>query len=143
MISLDRWQPHSLNPVVRDVRTARPAGRIIVNSHGHIRPGQDCSTRYGAAITLNRILELSPGLLRRALIRPYSPTPHPGCALRRHGWPRNRTRHHPSHRPRLAGPESAKPPPRETVNDTGESLYTCTRAFLPSRINEKVASPGR
>ena len=54
------WQPHSLNPVVRDVRTARPAGRIIVNSHGHIRPGQDCSTRYGAAITLNRILELSP-----------------------------------------------------------------------------------
>lgn len=54
------WQPHRSNPVVRDVRRARPAGRVIVNSNEHIRPGQDCSTRYGAAITLNRILELSP-----------------------------------------------------------------------------------
>ena len=53
------WVPHPMNPVVSDVRTARPAGRILVRDGHLIRPGQDSSDGYGCAITLNRIEELS------------------------------------------------------------------------------------
>ena len=49
------WRSHPANPVVADVRSARPAGRIF-RSHGHlIRPSQDCSRGYGRAVVLNRI----------------------------------------------------------------------------------------
>lgn len=53
------WVPHPMNPVVADVRTARPAGRIFVRNGHLIRPGQDSSLGYGYAITLNHIQELS------------------------------------------------------------------------------------
>ncbi len=49
------WTPHPLNPVVIDVRSARPAGRIFLDDGALIRPAQDCSVRYGYAMTLNRI----------------------------------------------------------------------------------------
>jgi hypothetical protein len=49
------WRPHPLNPVVRDVRRARPAGRLFWDAGRLIRPAQDCSLRYGRAITLNRV----------------------------------------------------------------------------------------
>jgi hypothetical protein len=49
------WRPHPLNPVVRDVRRARPAGRLFWDAGRLIRPAQDCSVRYGRAITLNRV----------------------------------------------------------------------------------------
>jgi CelD/BcsL family acetyltransferase involved in cellulose biosynthesis len=49
------WAPHPENPIVSDVRSARPAGRIF-HHHGHlIRPAQDCSRGYGTAVVLNRI----------------------------------------------------------------------------------------
>lgn len=53
------WQPHPGNPIVCDVRRARPAGALFVEAGVLIRPGQDCSTRYGCAITLNRVEVLS------------------------------------------------------------------------------------
>ena len=57
---LGPWTPHRDNPIKSDVRSARPAGRIFEN-HGHFyRPAQDCSTRYGSAVTINRILQLNP-----------------------------------------------------------------------------------
>jgi hypothetical protein len=49
------WIRHSLNPVVSDVRTARPAGRIFERDGMLVRPGQDSSTEYGRAVVLNRI----------------------------------------------------------------------------------------
>jgi len=54
------WTPHPLNPVVSDVRSARPAGNIFRKDGGFIRPSQDCSHRYGYAINFNRILKLTP-----------------------------------------------------------------------------------
>lgn len=53
------WVPHPMNPIVSDVRAARPAGRIFRRDRQLIRPGQDSSQGYGHAITLNRIEELS------------------------------------------------------------------------------------
>jgi len=53
------WTSHWLNPVVSDVRSARPAGRIFERDGMLIRPGQDSSRGYGRAVVLNRIDVLS------------------------------------------------------------------------------------
>ena len=52
---LGGWKPHPMNPVVRDASRARPAGAIFADNGGLIRPGQDCSRRYGHAIQFCRI----------------------------------------------------------------------------------------
>ena len=53
------WTPHPMNPVVSDVRSARPAGRIFRRDGGLVRPSQDSSLRYGYALNLNRITKLT------------------------------------------------------------------------------------
>lgn len=53
------WRPHPLNPVVSDVRRARPAGRLFFDRGELIRPGQDSSGAYGQRICLNRVKVLS------------------------------------------------------------------------------------
>jgi hypothetical protein len=53
------WEPHPMNPVVSDVRSARPAGRIFRHRGHLIRPSQDCSRRYGHALVFNRVDVLS------------------------------------------------------------------------------------
>ena len=58
--SLDgKWRPHPQNPIVTDPGTARPAGRLFRRGGVLIRPGQDCSRRYGEAVVLNRVDALS------------------------------------------------------------------------------------
>ena len=52
-------RPHPLNPIVRDIHSARPAGRIFRQDEKLIRPAQDNSRRYGYAIKFNRIVKLS------------------------------------------------------------------------------------
>lgn len=52
---VDEWRPHPLNPVVTDVRRARPAGRIFRENGRLMRPAQDCSHRYGYGIRLMEI----------------------------------------------------------------------------------------
>ncbi|HEX5883131.1 MAG TPA: hypothetical protein VFY67_01165 [Pyrinomonadaceae bacterium] len=54
------WRPHARNPVVSDVRSARPAGRLFWSKDSLYRPGQDSSRRYGYATTINRITKLTP-----------------------------------------------------------------------------------
>jgi hypothetical protein len=54
------WTPHPGNPVVSDVRRARPAGRLFEHEGRLLRPSQDCALRYGHAIWLNEVLVLSP-----------------------------------------------------------------------------------
>lgn len=56
---LGMWQPHPKNPIVSDVRRARPAGALFWEDGQLLRPAQDCSVRYGRAIVLNRVEELS------------------------------------------------------------------------------------
>ncbi len=55
----DNWSSHPMNPVVTDVRKARPAGGIFVSDGIIYRPGQDCAERYGRAFSFNRITKLS------------------------------------------------------------------------------------
>lgn len=54
----DQWLPHPQNPVVRDIRSARPAGRIFQRAGKVIRPSQDSSRRYGYSLNFNRIVKL-------------------------------------------------------------------------------------
>jgi hypothetical protein len=58
------WRPHASNPVVSDVRCARPAGAIQRWGTRIVRPGQDCSRRYGGAISFREIDVLSPTAYR-------------------------------------------------------------------------------
>lgn len=53
------WEPHRSNPVVSDVRFARPAGSFFSHNGSLIRPAQDCATRYGNAVRFLRVEELS------------------------------------------------------------------------------------
>ena len=53
------WTPHPANPVICDVRSARPAGRLFTRDGALLRPAQDCSERYGHATVFNRIELLS------------------------------------------------------------------------------------
>jgi hypothetical protein len=53
------WIPHPLNPIVSDVRKARPAGKIFMIDGKILRPSQDCSKIYGWGFDLNEILQLS------------------------------------------------------------------------------------
>ena len=57
---LGDWQPHPRNPVRSDVRCARPAGSLYWRDGTLYRPGKICVPRYGAGVTLNRVLRLSP-----------------------------------------------------------------------------------
>lgn len=54
------WTPHPANPVVVDVRCARPAGPFFEADGQLIRPAQDCSTGYGDRLTLRRVVTLTP-----------------------------------------------------------------------------------
>jgi len=53
------WKPHPRNPIVSDVRSARPAGRLFWSNNTLYRPSQDSSIRYGYATTLSRVTKLS------------------------------------------------------------------------------------
>lgn len=67
------WVPHPWNPVVSDVRSARPAGRIFAHEGAWIRPSQDCSRRYGYATVFNRIEELTTRVYRESPIARVGP----------------------------------------------------------------------
>jgi hypothetical protein len=53
------WTSHPRNPIVSDVCRARPAGALFFEGGKLIRPGQDCSLRYGYALTFNEVEILS------------------------------------------------------------------------------------
>jgi len=55
----DSWTSHPLNPIVTDVRRARPAGPIYERDGKLYRPSQDCSVRYGYGLRINQITALT------------------------------------------------------------------------------------
>ncbi len=53
------WKAHPLNPIVSDVKSSRPAGRIFRMHDKLYRPSQDCTVRYGHSLVFNEILQLT------------------------------------------------------------------------------------
>lgn len=70
---LGPWIPHPRNPVVSDVRSARPGGRLFLSGGCWVRPSQDGGRRYGGAIVLNRIDQLSPTAYKETTIDRIDP----------------------------------------------------------------------
>lgn len=56
---LGPWTPHPSNPVLSDVRRARPAGKLFIENGKLIRPSQDCGKAYGYALNFSEILTLT------------------------------------------------------------------------------------
>ncbi len=54
----NNWQSHPKNPVISDVRRARPAGRLFFKNEKLYRPSQDSSCTYGYAININEVVNL-------------------------------------------------------------------------------------
>ena len=54
------WRPHPLNPVRRDLSSARPGGTPRVIGGQVVLPVQDCSRTYGGAIRPLRFTTLTP-----------------------------------------------------------------------------------
>jgi hypothetical protein len=50
-----KWKPHPKNPIISDVRRARPAGRLFRHEGILYRPSQDSSGWYGRALNLNEV----------------------------------------------------------------------------------------
>ncbi len=54
------WSLHPCNPVSTSVRSCRSAGHLFWRNGRLFRPTQDCSIRYGYAITVNEVTRLTP-----------------------------------------------------------------------------------
>ena len=55
----DRWIRHEKNPIVSDVRQARPAGKIFSINSKIYRPSQNGSNYYGYGISINQIEKIN------------------------------------------------------------------------------------
>lgn len=67
------WHEHRANPLKTDVRSSRPAGTPFLREGELYRPSQDCSRTYGGAITINRVMELTPDSFREEAVRVIRP----------------------------------------------------------------------
>lgn len=54
------WHPHPLNPVVVDAHAARPAGALWQADGALYRPAQDCAHGFGSALSIRRVVALTP-----------------------------------------------------------------------------------
>lgn len=63
------WTPHALNPIVSDVRSSRPAGRIFEQGVKLYRPAQDSGKRYGHRIKIQEIKKLTETSFEEVTVR--------------------------------------------------------------------------
>jgi hypothetical protein len=77
---LGPWTPHPRNPVISDVRHARPAGRLFQRDGVWYRPGQNSAGRYGAALTIHRITRLDMERYEETPVTTLTPTWEPGLS---------------------------------------------------------------
>lgn len=76
---LGPWTPHPRNPLVCDVRRARPAGPLFRRGGELLRPAQDCSVEYGHALVLHRVEVLSRSDYREVPVERIGPGWWPGA----------------------------------------------------------------
>jgi len=80
---LGPWAAHPGNPVISDVRGARPAGPLFSRDSRLYRPSQDCSVVYGHSVLINRVGTLDEHAYRETAIHRIAPGWR-GDALRVH-----------------------------------------------------------
>jgi hypothetical protein len=67
------WTSHPSNPVTRDVRGARPAGKIFVYDGKLIRPAQIGAPKYGYGIRFHEITKLTPTEFEESMVEDILP----------------------------------------------------------------------
>ena len=67
------WQSHPSNPIYRDVRRSRPAGKIFEHHGKLIRPSQIGAPKYGYGIQFNEIITLSPTEFKEIKLEQINP----------------------------------------------------------------------
>jgi len=72
------YLPHPANPLLADVRSARPAGQLFRRDGRLYRPAQCCAPIYGAAVVFNEVIELDPARYRERAVARLDPTWTPG-----------------------------------------------------------------
>jgi hypothetical protein len=75
---LGRWRPHRRNPVKSDARCARPAGQLYWKNGALYRPAQVCVPLYGAGLSINRVLRLTPDEYAERQVERVLPAPGSG-----------------------------------------------------------------
>ncbi len=74
------WTPHARNPVKCDLRSSRPAGTAFIGQEGPLyRPAQDGSRVYGGAMTINRVIRLTPDEFEEEVAARLQPDPAGPC----------------------------------------------------------------
>lgn len=68
-----KWIPHRRNPVVSDVRSARPAGRMFLRDGRIIRPSQNCGRHYGYGFNFCEIKKLTETEYEEAVVQKLEP----------------------------------------------------------------------
>lgn len=69
----DHWTPHPQNPVVSDVRSTRPAGRIFQVGDAIYRPAQNDAPDYGRGISINKIVRLDEEVYEEVVVERLEP----------------------------------------------------------------------
>lgn len=70
----NNWKSHPCNPIVSDVKSARPAGKIFHHNGKLYRPSQDCSYRYGYSTIINEILVMNETEYKEREVSDISPS---------------------------------------------------------------------
>ena len=55
----DNWKAHPKNPIISEIASARPAGKVFTNNGKIYRPSQNASRTYGNSMDINEIILLS------------------------------------------------------------------------------------
>jgi hypothetical protein len=73
------WHPHPANPLLSDVRRARPAGKLFLHNGRLIRPAQDCGKAYGYALVFAEIVTLTETAYEERIVSRLNPETIPHC----------------------------------------------------------------
>jgi hypothetical protein len=68
-------KPHPQNPIVSDVRRARPAGPLYSKDGQLFRPSQICAPYYGWGISINKVITLTEQDYREEPVATIAPDP--------------------------------------------------------------------
>lgn len=68
------WLPHAHNPVLVDIASARPAGRVVAIGGKLLRPVQDCRAGYGASLRIAEVTRLDDGGFEQKLLGHFTPS---------------------------------------------------------------------
>lgn len=83
------WKSHPKNPIISDVRRARPAGNLFIQNGQLYRVSQNCTPRYGYSINILKVEELNTKAYRETLVEEIVPSWLPGKSRCTHTLNRN------------------------------------------------------